>query len=789
MNVRLRENADAVYQLAEKKASEYFATLSGQLANQIYATTLTKDIQAWKQNHIHHYPLFSRRRRKSNSHGYHSTIQWLNSSGKLDSYLDRSISYIFLRDLGKSLNSQQTQNRVQLIVDNLKEHLIHSSKNGGKAELFSMAGLYRWAQKEGVETTIIWLLNKLKLVSSIIPEGMDADEAKRKLIKIVTGVVLHQIEGMGEEIPDEERARRLDEAIRLGYSYGLTYPFIDDLLDSDVLFGEEKRQYSDLIRTTLVTGCVPELENWAGENEELIRSIHSELRDAFAYIEGQLRQETKADFLEQSYVFFHSQEVDREKDLLDATYTNEELYIPVILKSASSRLMARSVLSVEEDDGFDKRTFFYGIYNQLADDFADMFDDLEAGAVTPYTYYMKYQTTRPDLINPFALYWTVICHLIHNVYDSDKKTCDVMLNRAVNGLKRFKERMGDDKYNEVMQVFATGQSAFDQLIQKMVRKADDVEFFDKLLRDHMIANFKAKDQEREAFLETIDTVRGQINAALHIPEDGSESYLEEAVIEAANYSLQGDGKRLRPIMTWVMGVHEYGLNPSAIMPLLKSLEYMHTASLIFDDLPSQDNSSFRRGRPTVHHVYNTAVAELSGLYLSQKAVEEQASLDEFDSQAVLLLIRYSAGVTTEMCKGQAMDLNSKGKQLTLDQLHTMCFYKTGLAFEATLVMPAILAGRQVAELEKLKRFAYHAGIAFQIKDDLLDIEGDMDSLGKPTGKDAENNHSTFVSVLGADGARKAMWDHYCTAMELLQQMKYKTTYLEHFLSYIINRDN
>ncbi|GKV56584.1 hypothetical protein NCCP2222_25310 [Sporosarcina sp. NCCP-2222] len=789
MNVRLQENADAVYQLAEKKAAEYFATLCEQLSNQIYATTLTKDIQAWKQNHIHHYSLFSRGKRKSHSLGYHRYLHWLNHSGKLDSYLDRSISYIFLRDLGKSLHSPETQSRIQLIVADLKEHLMHSSENGGKAEIFSMAGLYRWAQKEGVETTVIWLLNKLKVVSSIIPEGMDADEAKRKLSKIVAGVVLHQMEEMGEEIPAEVRARRLDEAIRLGYSYGLTYPFIDDLLDSDVLSDEEKRQYSDLIRSTLMTGFVPELKNWAGENEELIRSIHSELCDAFAYIEDHIQQETKADFLEQSYVFFQSQEVDREKNILDATYTNEDLYVPVILKSASSRLMARSILSVEEDNGFDKRTFFYGIYNQLADDFADMFEDLKAGAVTPYTYYMKYHTTRPDLINPYELYWTVICHLIHNVYDSDKKTCDVMLNRAVNGLKRFKERMGDETYNEVMRVFATGHSTFDRLIQKMVRKADDVEFFDKLLRDHMIANFKAKAKEQEAFLETIDALRGQINAALHIPEDGSESFLEEAVIEAANYSLQGDGKRLRPIMTWVMGVHEYGLDPSAIMPLLKSLEYMHTASLIFDDLPSQDNSSFRRGRPTVHHVYNTAVAELAGLYLSQKAVEEQASLDQFNSQAVLRLIRYSAGVTTEMCKGQAMDLNSKGRQLTLDQLHTMCFYKTGLAFEATLVMPAILAGKQESELEGLKRFAYHAGIAFQIKDDLLDIEGDMASLGKPTGKDAENNHSTFVSVLGANGARKAMWDHYCTAMELLQQMHHKTSYLEHFLSYIVNRDN
>lgn len=791
MNDRLQKNADAGYQLAEKKAAEYFASLSGQLANKIYATTLTKDIQAWKQNHIHHYSLFSRGKGKSNSRGYYNYIQWLNYSGKLDNYLDRSISYIFLRDLGKSLNSPHTQNRIRLVVDDLKEHLTLSSANGngGKAEMFSMAGLYRWAQKEGIESTMIWLLNKLKSVSSKIPEGMNAEEAKRKLIKIIAGVVLHQIEEMGEEILDEDRARKLDEAIRLGYSYGLTYPFIDDLLDSDVLSVEEKQRYSDLIRTTLITGSVPELGAWTGTSKDLIQYIHAELREAFAYIQSCQRQETKDNFFEQSYVFFHSQEVDREKNLLNAKYTNEELYIPVILKSASSRLIVRSVLSAEEDGGFDNRTFFYGIYNQLADDFADMFDDFNAGAVTPYTYYMKYHQTRPDLINPFELYWTVISNLIHNVYDSDTKTCEVMLNRAINGLKRFKERIGDKKYNEVMDLFATGNPKFDRLIQKMVRKADDVDFFDKLLRDHIIANFKEEGKERNAFLDTAENVRSQINDILPIHGNGDALLWDNPIIDAANYSLQGDGKRLRPIVTWVMGVHEYGLEQTAIVPLLKSLEYMHTASLIFDDLPSQDNSSFRRGRPTLHHVYNTATAELTGLYLTQMAVQDQASLNEFSPEAVLRLIHYSAGKTADMCKGQAMDLNSKGKQLTLEQLNTMSFYKTGIAFEASLIMPAILAGKQDSELEALKRFAYHAGIAFQIKDDLLDVEGDLASLGKPSGKDVENNNSTFVSILGTEGARKAMWDHYCTAMETLQQMQHKTTYLKHLLNYIINRNN
>ena len=594
---------------------------------------------------------------------------------------------------------------------------------------------------------------------------------------------------MDDEISPAERSQKLDKAIRLGYSYGLTYPFVDDLLDAKVLSPKEKKQYSDLIRTTLITGSVPEMDEWTGNNKDLIRFIHSELRDAFEYIKVHQRQETRKNFFEQSYVFFNSQEVDREKELSNANYTNEELYIPVILKSSSSRLIVRSVISAPMDEGFDNRTFYYGIYNQLADDFADMFDDMKDGAVTPYTYYMKYHDMRPDLINPFELYWTVISYLIHNVYHSDTKTCEVILDRAINGLKRFKERMGTNKYKEVIELFASESPKFNNVIQKMVRKADDVDFFDKLLRDHIIAILKNERKEQEDFLDTIETVRNQINNVLPIPKIEHDPLLKEPIIDAANYSLEGDGKRLRPIITWVMGVNGYGLNSSAIVPLLRSLEYMHTASLIFDDLPSQDNASIRRGRPTLHELYNTAIAELTGLFLTQKANEEQASLDQFESKTVLNLIKYSVQITEDMCKGQAMDLDSKGKQLTLEQLNMMSFFKTGIGFEASLIMPAILAHANELEMEALKKFAYHTGIAFQIKDDLLDVEGIPALLGKPIGKDAENNNSTFVSILGSDGARKEMWEHYCLAMEALQEVPRTTTFLKHLLNYIVNRDH
>ncbi|BFH14023.1 polyprenyl synthetase family protein [Paenibacillus melissococcoides] len=794
MKYDMTVQAESWYRQAEQKAAHYFASLSAQVKAKTYAPALTADFEIWKQDHIHSpswLSFLSRRGRKPDASDYDKYIQWLNDAGKLDAYLDRSVSYMYMRDLGKALDSPDTQTRIQRCIAGIKKHLLHSSatNGGGQPEVMSLAKAYRWAQKEGVEDAVIWVIGKLRSVSAHIPEGMDAEQAQRKLIKIIVGVVLHAAEEMDDDIVPAERARRLDEAIRLGYSYGLTYPFIDDLLDSQVLQEHEKEQYSGMIRSALVTGTVPEWEEWAGKNKDMLRFIHLELRDAFEYIKGYQLPDTERTFFEQSYVFFHSQDLDRAKELSNPNYTNEELYLPIILKSASSRLIVRSVIRAPEDEGFHHRTFCYGIYNQLADDFADMFDDMRDGAVTPYTYYLKYRGQRKDLINPFELYWAVISHLIHNVYHSDAKSREVILDRAINGLKRCKQRVGNEKYNELMDMFASGIPEFNRLIQHMVRKADEVDFFDKLLRDQMVTALKNERKEKEQFFDTIKSVRHQINELLPIPKHHGIPAMKETLIDAANYSLEGDGKRLRPILAWVMGVQEYGLKASALVPLLRSLEYMHTASLIFDDLPSQDNAATRRGRPTLHQAHNSATAELTGLFLIQKAIEEQASLDGFDPNTVLALMRYSSQKAAEICMGQAMDLQSKGQALTLEQMNMICFYKTGIAFEASLLMPAILAQVNETEMEAMKKFAYHAGIAFQIKDDLLDYEGDQQLLGKPVGKDAENNTSTFVTILGHEGARREMWEHYSLASEALRAMPRPIAFLKHLLNYMVHRDS
>lgn len=765
------------YQLAEARADQYFQSLRKDVLERHFIPELTADISEWKVNHVN--LRFSQGATKDSRIGYQPYLQWLDYTGKLDQYLRRSAAYVYMRDLGKAMDTVVAEEEIEQTAKRLKKYVAHSSEE--KIESTGRAELYRWGEKEGIELSVIWLFSKLNRVAEHIPDKLNAGHAQRKLIKMIAGVLLHTYDEMDEGIERNVRAAKLDKAIRLGYAYGLTYPFIDDLLDSNYLTSMEKKQYSAMIRAALLTREIPDLGNWNEDKKELITYIHMELSEAFTYIKTHQSPEALETFFSESYVFFHAQEIDRMKDLAHPAYTNEELIIPVILKSASSRLIVRSVIGAQTDKGFDERTFYYGIYNQLADDFTDLFDDLEAFAVTPYTYYWTHHKKRPDLVNPFELYCAVIAHLIHDVYSSNELAREVILDRAINGLKRNKVRFGAQKYKKVMDVFTAGMPEFNRTLQKLVKKAENVDFFDKLLRDHMLDQLEKDRQDREAFSSLAKELRKEMNSFLPFRENS-----QRTLQEAANYSLMADGKRMRPLTAWMMGM-EFGLTKQDLIPVLKSLEYMHTASLIFDDLPSQDNATARRGQPALHVAYSNAIAELTGIFLMQKATLEQTSIRSFTPQAVLSLIHYSANAVIQMCHGQIVDLEEKREAMSLEELNAMCFYKTGIGFEASLIMPAILAGVDEGERQTLKQFAHHAGIAFQIKDDLLDVEGDSETLGKPSGQDVENGRSTFVTVLGVDGAKKQMWHHYCEAVETLSKMKRKAGFLKYLLDYIINR--
>lgn len=783
------QTAEEHYQEVQKQAARYFQILYHKSQEEHAFQKLEQKLGKWLTKHKKSalFSLFHMKKNPADTKNDYKILSQLYTNGQLNSYLNRSLLYIYMRDLGVNPTDPQTKEQIQSMVQHLEEYF-HPKNKQNTTKWIDLHWLYQKAEFYGVEETFIWLWEKLRQVDKNMPQKMNIEQSKRKLMKLIAGVVMHEWHTIQKQTDQKMQAKQIDRAIRIGYAYGLTYPFIDDFLDAKILSEKDEKRYSNFIRQTLLTGNVPQPEKWDEPLNETMQYIYCELKEAFEYIHTQQAAENKKKFLLYAYIFFRAQEEDRNKSLENPNYSLEEIYVPIILKAAYSRLIVRTITQAPEEQETEQRIFYYGIYNQLADDFTDLFEDDKNQAVTPYTYYQRYKKARTDLLNPFVLYWTVIYFLTEKVYQSDSQVTDMIFCRIINSLQRLKKRIGDNAYHQLMQIFQIQNTPLNKMIQLAVSHAQNTEFLDKLLRDTLLEALKKQRNSEKQFIGQLQTLQHQINNWILFTPEERTVHGSDIMIDAVNYSLHSGGKRLRSILTWMMAIEEYGLEESSIIPILKAIEYMHTSSLIFDDLPSQDQADIRRGQPTLHKSFDVATAELAGIYLMQKAVEEETKLADFKAENVLQLIQYTAKSAAKMCGGQSIDLRSKSQVLTIDELNEMCFYKTGIAFEVALVAPAILLGIQT-DIKILKQFAYHAGIAFQIKDDLLDVEGSSENLGKTIGKDKENNRTTFVSLLGIKGAKKQMWTHYCLARKALQKRKWKTLFMNHLLDYIIHRES
>ncbi|MVB12982.1 Farnesyl diphosphate synthase [Caprobacter fermentans] len=240
----------------------------------------------------------------------------------------------------------------------------------------------------------------------------------------------------------------------------------------------------------------------------------------------------------------------------------------------------------------------------------------------------------------------------------------------------------------------------------------------------------------------------------YVPE---EKLLQGGLFQAMRYSLLLGGKRIRPILLLEFCGACGGDQESAI-PFACALEMIHTYSLIHDDLPCMDDDSMRRGKPSNHVVFGEARALLAGDALLTMAFETMLSQDSIASvgpqraaRAAGILARASGAYG--MAGGQMIDLQSEDQKIPADTLIYMDECKTGTLIVAAAKMGCVLADAEEEKLHAAEKYAKSIGLAFQIQDDILDVEGEQDSLGKPIGSDLENGKSTYVSILGMEKAR------------------------------------
>jgi farnesyl diphosphate synthase len=225
---------------------------------------------------------------------------------------------------------------------------------------------------------------------------------------------------------------------------------------------------------------------------------------------------------------------------------------------------------------------------------------------------------------------------------------------------------------------------------------------------------------------------------------------------AMRYAVLGGGKRLRPLLVYAAG-HALGSDGPLLDAPACAVEIIHAYSLVHDDLPAMDDDAMRRGRPTCHIVFGEAMAILAGDALQALAFEILAEGPGGDdpAQRIAMLRTLGAACGAEgMAGGQAFDLSAVGRRLTLEELERMHAYKTGALIRASVRLGALAAGCRDDELlERLDRYGHAVGLAFQVRDDILDIEGESAVIGKTAGKDAAADKPTFPSIIGLEASR------------------------------------
>ena len=235
-----------------------------------------------------------------------------------------------------------------------------------------------------------------------------------------------------------------------------------------------------------------------------------------------------------------------------------------------------------------------------------------------------------------------------------------------------------------------------------------------------------------------------------------EEGYQKTIMQAMNYSLSAGGKRLRPILT-LESCKAVGGNEEDAIPFAMAIEMIHTYSLIHDDLPALDNDDLRRGKPTNHKVFGEAMATLAGDSLLNYAYEIMlsSSLNKENSKKYLKAIyeiAKHAGIYG-MIGGQVVDVESENKIIDKDKLDFIHLNKTAAMIVGCMRAGAIIGDASEEELEKITKYSENIGLSFQIVDDILDIVGDEEKLGKPIGSDIENHKSTYPSLLGLEKSR------------------------------------
>ncbi len=713
-------------------------------------------------------------------HDLHST--------RLKSDIDDALFYFFIRDLGEEpVSGEMVPDFLPVDIaqlSQLSQMLSHNKDIRGNKlfdELTVADNLTKvWSDKYGEHVEQV----SEKLIRAIyhMPRKILHEGGFSKLVRVMIGVLLHKAYILHKQsitpemFNDEKIKNQLTEAMFLGYYYGISY-MLDDILDNKITNEKLRNTIQKIIDDALEKGSID--TNNMPESNTMKLAI-----EAFNFFENTFPRD-KYPQLWEIFKLFNKYQREDGKLKFGAEYNNDYFYNLLRGKSAYSRIIAFMLANNGKLDlSTEHNMFQIALFNQLIDDLRDFYVDRRQANVTPFTYYEHAKLHNNKKIiesfaNPLLMLFNELSILLDK-YKNNARARRLLITRVIQAFKHIKISQGKHGLLYFADVFKSGIPDIDWTVMNIIQNTKYVRDFEgSFLNKVSEVSLKLRGKTDDA-LDLINDTQELLDAHLYLPED-------KLINKAINHALEG-GKRIRPALAR-MASHLFGIDDKNILPLMLALEYVHTASLIMDDLPAQDNATKRRGKLSVHIKFGEDVAQLAATDLIFKGTNHILLLNQsFEHGVVNKICQYFMEVGSIITEGQLNDLQKNAK--TLKELEMVAKKKTGIAIESAILPIAWLSKVDEQEVIFSKRYAELLGLMYQAKDDLLDKESSS-KIGKDSKLDEKNGAITFVTLLGVDGTMKYIDDKLTKINELLNEWTNAygrdTTTLQNLANFVAKR--
>ncbi|WP_161934804.1 polyprenyl synthetase family protein [Frankia sp. R43] len=620
-----------------------------------------------------------------------------------------------------------------------------------------------------------WLTERLNRLHHALPEDVVAAGAMGKVVRTLAGVLaIGAYDTLDADQP--VRVAHLTRLLAAGYAYGAAYAIVDDSFHDvphDRLPSPDRERYHQLLTHALATG--EDVDSATLPDHPLAE----ELCGLYDLMRTHYPFDRHRNLYRAAQAMYLAQDRDAARTADDVRAQGiRVLYPDIFIKAGMSRIVANILGRRELPDGFYTRALLLKFLSQFSDDLRDVEQDTAAGRLTPFT-------APPEVTDTDPLYdlFAYRAYVAAEVFQDDPAVCDAL------------EHFGAGKFAEH---FAADPARAARLLRRYDVSAEIARFLRTAtgLRACAVRALETSDTRLRLRSEQILSRRdpgavdvrtftadrlGHINHIVHSANQPAEAPAHDLDAIRA-YALGGHAKRLRPVLT-LMLAEGLRVPTRAIEPLLAASELFHTASLLLDDLPAQDDATTRRGRPTAHRVFDEGSVQLAAVSMISSGFGQLARLHEhFPPVRVVEVVAY-AGSTLgpeRLCRGQNLDLHLARRAddgpVTGADILEMYRLKSSTSIEAALVPLMMLLGRPDREISLVERYARHAGIVFQIRDDLLDLTATDDLLGKDTGHDTGKVNA--VRAFGRAEAERLVHHHLAEAVGACADLRFDTRLLE-----------